>query len=615
MDHPVIISWTLAGACKQEHLTRALQSAAPVVDAHLLVWTGGWAESSRLAASVRAQSDTAPLHERQWPWTGHFADARNAALDASAKVEGATWGVMLDSDESIVCPDPAALRAYLDAQPESVHVVLVHHEDRSHTRERIFRLPTAHKFAGRTHEMFMAPRDFQVVAPPELIRWREEPKTRDDLRTKMRRDAELLRADLAEGAPASMSLYYLGYTLQILALYEREDGNETAAVRLYNEAIDCYRKHRQLDIDPSRPPAWHEGTALSCYRAAECYLALTQPERALECATAGLLLDSRVGELYHIAAVSSLQMAGDDPGRYAQAGAWALSGALHGLGSWAERQRIGFRIVQGLTQGCAQVLEEVARHELAIAPRHRFEGSTDGVHITVVSPARNAAEWAARCTASVARQSFKNCHIYIDDASDDGTGIAAIEGGNERTKVQVNRTGRRGVLANLLAACRELPPDEVVVWLDGDDWLVNDDALQIVAEAHASGALVTYGQFKWHSTRRIGFAAPTGPDPRSEPWRATILRTFRAGLVTRIKDEDLRWPDGSHLDLACDQAVMLPVLEMAGQDRARFIPQILAEYNDAGFLKMTDTERAREAEAVQIIRSRPRYERVEWTHG
>ena len=157
-----------------------------------------------------------------------------------------------------------------------------------------------------------------------------------------------------------MSWYYLGYTLQIIALYAREDGFEEIARGLYEEAIDCFRQHRLLDVDPSRPPAWQEGSALSCYRAAECFLALEKPERALECAAAGLVLDARIGELYWIAGVACLKMADRDPARADQAAAWALAAAQHGLGSWAERQRIGFRVVQGLTTGPAEVLKAVA---------------------------------------------------------------------------------------------------------------------------------------------------------------------------------------------------------------------------------------------------------------
>ena len=46
-----------------------------------------------------------------------------------------------------------------------------------------------------------------------------------------------------------------------------------------------------------------------------------------------------------------------------------------------------------------------------------------------------------------------------------------------------------------------------------------------------------------------------------------------------IKDEDLRGYDGKYLQTAWDIAIMLPILEMAGFSRSKYIPEKLYTYN------------------------------------
>lgn len=295
------------------------------------------------------------------------------------------------------------------------------------------------------------------------------------------------------------------------------------------------------------------------------------------------------------------------------------------LRRWQDGLRIDVGVLAGYTshachEDVAYAFErrpEPGRIEFArMAPsEQRVEVVRRPISITVTSTGFCAAEWAERCMESVRGQTFAATHIYA--AADDATLGAAAEVYYERAfghphfaSGAIDGIGK-GLLANLLPIWRSLPPDEVIVWLDGDDWLATDHALERVAAAHHAGALVTYGSFMYHDGRP-GFAGQCGNDPRSEPWRATHLKSFRAGLVQRIRESDWRWGDGSWLDLSIDQAVMLPCLEMAGRDRSVFIPEILCVYNSAhSFAANTDAAGlAQEATALRMVRARPRYERI-----
>lgn len=180
---------------------------------------------------------------------------------------------------------------------------------------------------------------------------------------------------------------------------------------------------------------------------------------------------------------------------------------------------------------------------------------------------------------------------------------------------------------NLLTAITPLPPETVIVSLDGDDWLSTPRALEVVARAHTEGAWVTWGSFVF-ADGRPGFAADLPPHAWTEPppyylgrtkgrlrhlsWITTHLKTFRAGLFQRIDPEHFKF-EGQWMEHARDLALMYPVLEMAGPDRSRFIAETLYVYNmhNATEFYMTPADRAEERRQVEYVRGLPPYARVE----
>lgn len=233
------------------------------------------------------------------------------------------------------------------------------------------------------------------------------------------------------------------------------------------------------------------------------------------------------------------------------------------------------------------------------------------IHVT--STVRNAWRFVGPCIDSVVRQSNANWRLHIFDAAstddtDDAIREAIWRANADYRILPTFEYAPTGIFDKLLPLWRSFDDDDIIVWLDGDDQLATPHALETVAAYHEAGALVTYGQFIWNDGS-IGFAGPVGPDPRSEPWRATHLKTFRAGLVKKIKDEDLRDSDGEYFKYVTDQCVMLPLLEMA-PERSVFIPKVLHIYSGGrGTTSPSDMEK--EMSALRLIRSRPRYGRVE----
>lgn len=171
---------------------------------------------------------------------------------------------------------------------------------------------------------------------------------------------------------------------------------------------------------------------------------------------------------------------------------------------------------------------------------------------------------------------------------------------------------RKCKLENIYDVMHSLPPEQVVAILDGDDMLANRHALSVVAREHEAGAWVTYGSFRFFNGQK-GFASPyETANYRQEPWRATHLKTTRAGLFQRIKKEDLFY-DGDWVKIADDHAFMFPMLEMAGPSRVKFLSDILYIYDSSVMWEATATKAdlQRQDEIVAHLRALPKYGRVE----
>lgn len=236
------------------------------------------------------------------------------------------------------------------------------------------------------------------------------------------------------------------------------------------------------------------------------------------------------------------------------------------------------------------------------------------VHFTITSTCLNAEAYIGRCMESVRRQTYPHwSHAVVDADSQDKTYDAARRHlTHNKTHVHRNPTGKRlGPLQNAYNLWMKLPDDEVIVWLDGDDWLATDSALDILARTYASPVdpWVTYGQFMF-ATGELGFAGEYPPLENardSDWWRATHLKTFRAGLVKQLDPKLLQNPQGNMCDLAIDRAVMYPLLELAGSHRT-YIDRILYVYNSKAswWASQPEAERQRELDEVVRMRSLPR---------
>lgn len=255
------------------------------------------------------------------------------------------------------------------------------------------------------------------------------------------------------------------------------------------------------------------------------------------------------------------------------------------------------------------------------------------VQFAIVTAARNCAAWVGKNVGSVLGQSYPHWRaVLIDDASQDDTYAVAQATAGEDSRYTVMRNATsRGALANIVSASglAAQAKDDVIIIIDGDDWLADSGALERLAEHYADPDLwLSYGSHKLLRRRlrdrlrgrpNRGQARPI-PDSvarlglfryQTGPWCASHLRAYRKFLWDEVRDEDLRDDDGEYFCSAADVATMLPLLELAGAEHARYIDDILYVYNNDHALS-DNQEPVPAYERQQFIcslkiRAKPRY--------
>ncbi len=209
--------------------------------------------------------------------------------------------------------------------------------------------------------------------------------------------------------------------------------------------------------------------------------------------------------------------------------------------------------------------------------------------LVVIIPSYNNKRWYEKNLASVFSQKYSNYRvIYIDDASTDST-VEKVKlciyqyAAHDRCELVIN-THRIGALANYYKAIHSCGDDEIVIALDGDDWLAHDEVFAYINRVYQDDNVwLTWGQFVEFPSRTKGFAADfpievvKNNSYRKNGMPVSHLRTFYTWLFKLVDVDDLKYK-GKFFSMTWDKAMMAPMIEMAG-GRYKFIDDILYVYN------------------------------------
>ncbi len=244
----------------------------------------------------------------------------------------------------------------------------------------------------------------------------------------------------------------------------------------------------------------------------------------------------------------------------------------------------------------------------------------ESTSFVVVIPSYNNSSWCERNLRSVFEQSYHNYRIiYIDDASTDGTYEKVkqfVESSGKSGQVTLNKNpSNQGAMFNFYEAIHTCKDNEVVVVLDGDDWLAHDGVLSTLNKYYSNpNVWATHGSYVHYPSYTKGECARKVPRKvvlanafRSYTKKGFILshlRSFYAGLFKMVPREQFEM-EGVFYKSAADLAMMFPLAELAGQHFC-FIKEVLYVYNRSSPLNDDKVRFELQQRCMRHIQNQPR---------
>ena len=182
----------------------------------------------------------------------------------------------------------------------------------------------------------------------------------------------------------------------------------------------------------------------------------------------------------------------------------------------------------------------------------------------IITPYKGPEEFLIECKNSVKNQLVKNNfriwhHVVIDNDNN-------------------------GACRNHFETLQKIDPKKtnIIIHLDGDDKLIDENTLNYLFQIYQNDdTWATYGNYV---SRQGSICKPIEKDVPfrisfiKSGWKWSHLRTFRANLIPFLKKEDMLDSAGNWFTSAPDVAIFLPILEMCGNDRVKFIDRDFVYY-------------------------------------
>jgi len=251
----------------------------------------------------------------------------------------------------------------------------------------------------------------------------------------------------------------------------------------------------------------------------------------------------------------------------------------------------------------------------------------------IIIPSYNNEKWCDVNIESIQEQTYTNYEVlYINDCSTDNTLKKVkklVKNDSKWTIITNDKNMRRGYnispknkhIQNFLT-CNE----EIIVFVDGDDWLAYPDVLEKLNNFYnekqcwmSYGGYIDYPELTFpggpygHQNTEYPNEIQKSKLYRKDWWRASHLRTFKWHLYKKIKDKDLRYSKtGEYYFHAEDLATSFPCLEMCPLEKIGVHDFVTYVFNNTPSNRKRGIEREKEAgnDLETEIRNQPVYDTV-----
>ncbi len=203
--------------------------------------------------------------------------------------------------------------------------------------------------------------------------------------------------------------------------------------------------------------------------------------------------------------------------------------------------------------------------------------------IIIISTCWNIERFIEEYIYSIKNQTYANFIVYlIDDMSSDNTFTIAQKCINKDIRFNlIKNTEKKWKVKNFIDVIKNnknIDPFDILVEIDPDDKLKDEYVLEKIYKIFKKKNIWICGT-KWED-----FSGKISKYGRIIPEKArtgyTIfshMRSYRAFLFRAIRDEDLQM-NGEYFKAACDIAIGIPMLEMAGTEHYYFLDEVMYIY-------------------------------------
>jgi cellulose synthase/poly-beta-1,6-N-acetylglucosamine synthase-like glycosyltransferase/glycosyltransferase involved in cell wall biosynthesis len=218
--------------------------------------------------------------------------------------------------------------------------------------------------------------------------------------------------------------------------------------------------------------------------------------------------------------------------------------------------------------------------------------------IVVISPFWNSQNYIERNILSIAQQEYDNyVHILIDDAStDDSFQIARDTIDRLPKDIQekfrlIKNESNVGAIVNQIAGVSHCKTGDIVMLLDGDDWLINNNTIfHYYNDLYLKGYEFTYGSM-WSIVDNIPLISQEYPREVRENrsyrdhhfnWKIpyTHLRTCLSDHFFKLDVSRFK-VDGEWMKSGADNPLFYELIERVDPDKIYCNREIVCMYNDA----------------------------------
>jgi len=190
------------------------------------------------------------------------------------------------------------------------------------------------------------------------------------------------------------------------------------------------------------------------------------------------------------------------------------------------------------------------------------------LHFTILILSYNNEKFVEKNLHSALNQNYDHFDvIFIDCQSTDKTHMIAKSYIKDYPNLYIYKNiERKYQTENILIGTEISKKDSIIVELDGDDWLINEDVLNILNKVYLStNCNITYGSLTEYPKRDMVWnwkkmKFNTIEDIKKNKLRFTHLKTWKRELLLSIDTDKFLYEDEYPI-MAGDIALMLPMFE------------------------------------------------------